>query len=591
MLSIFSVIGLFVVFHRFWSMRNVDILLILAFIPGFMLVYEGRKASLDDSANKSSAGSDGMSDGTHIPNSQQTLDSSFDSATASGTPSSRDQLAIAPAERVATPERDSPSSEIASGRVSDGLASAETISDATLNISPEALRRRALTYWGFLNLLVCAGLLAFRMLFDTAIVRRPLLEPNLNSGGMLFIGSSLLLFLLFNVALSTRDENRKQGPDLGPGYILLSALPQISTDRFPIVEGEESITEEAQETRSKREARRDMTARILAIGANLALIFCIVGIGYWHFGSFNTGVGAATFYLLLPYTAYTTGRVDHVVPGALLLLALLMYRQPFIAGLFLGCAAGVTYYPFSLLPLWCSFYWPRGIRRFGAGFVTALAALVVAMAILHPLDLMVNLSYMFGIKPVAMTDMDGIWGLGWHPYVRIPVMVLFVLLSMSFVVWPAQKNLATLMSCTAALMAATQFWHGFGGGLYMAWFLPLAILTIFRPNLDYCVALEVVRPLKRKPKAMKSETVEKTTIAAAVATPRTTELHLESGSTGMQARGITTQPRPRSIEGQPRSIEPSIQRGVHVEGAWFGFLRWIVLRLTIFVPSARTNRT
>jgi hypothetical protein len=52
-------------------------------------------------------------------------------------------------------------------------------------------------------------------------------------------------------------------------------------------------------------------------------------------------------------------------------------------------------------------------------------------------------------------------------------------------------------------MAATQFWHGFGGGLYLAWFLPLAILTVFRPNLDYCVALEVVRPTKRKGKPIK----------------------------------------------------------------------------------------
>lgn len=47
-------------------------------------------------------------------------------------------------------------------------------------------------------------------------------------------------------------------------------------------------------------------------------------------------------------------------------------------------------------------------------------------------------------------------------------------------------------------MAATQFWHGFGGGLYLAWFIPLALLTIFRPNLDYCIALEVVRPTRKK---------------------------------------------------------------------------------------------
>jgi hypothetical protein len=47
-------------------------------------------------------------------------------------------------------------------------------------------------------------------------------------------------------------------------------------------------------------------------------------------------------------------------------------------------------------------------------------------------------------------------------------------------------------------MAATQFWHGFGGGLYMAWFMPLALLTVFRPNLDYCSALEVVRSRRKR---------------------------------------------------------------------------------------------
>jgi hypothetical protein len=219
--------------------------------------------------------------------------------------------------------------------------------------------------------------------------------------------------------------------------------------------------------------------------------------------------------LFLPYTAHTTGRVDHVVPGALLLLALLLYRQPFVAGLFLGCAAGVTYYPFSLLPLWCSFYWQRGIRRFASGFAISVTALVIAMAVAYPDDLAHHLSYMFGIKAVAMTGMDGIWGLGWDPIARIPIIVLFILLSMSFVFWPAQKNLATLMSCSAALMAATQLWHGFGGGLYLAWFLPLAILTIFRPNLDYCVALEVVRPMKRKTSAVRSSDKDPPPLAAA----------------------------------------------------------------------------
>ena len=120
-----------------------------------------------------------------------------------------------------------------------------------------------------------------------------------------------------------------------------------------------------------------------------------------------------------------------------------------------------------------------------------------------------------GIKQVEMRDLYGIWGLGWHPIARIPIIVLYFILSISFVVWPAQKNLATLMSCSAGLMAAAQFWHGFGGGLFLAWFLPAAILTIFRPNLDYCVALETVRPTrKRLKKLMGDEPVDKPMAAA-----------------------------------------------------------------------------
>jgi hypothetical protein len=44
-------------------------------------------------------------------------------------------------------------------------------------------------------------------------------------------------------------------------------------------------------------------------------------------------------------------------------------------------------------------------------------------------------------------------------------------------------------------MAAAQFWHGYGGGLYMAWYLPLVLLTIFRPNLEDRTAMTMVIPL------------------------------------------------------------------------------------------------
>ena len=74
------------------------------------------------------------------------------------------------------------------------------------------------------------------------------------------------------------------------------------------------------------------------------------------------------------------------------------------------------------------------------------------------------------------------------------MLALFVAICLGMTIWPAQKNLGTLLSCSAAVMLATQFWHAHQGGLCMAWYLPLLILTIFRPNLEDRVAISAVRP-------------------------------------------------------------------------------------------------
>jgi hypothetical protein len=52
--------------------------------------------------------------------------------------------------------------------------------------------------------------------------------------------------------------------------------------------------------------------------------------------------------------------------------------------------------------------------------------------------------------------------------------------------------LGTLIGCTAALMVGAQFWHAHEGGIYIAWYLPLLLLTIHRPNLEDRVAIATV---------------------------------------------------------------------------------------------------
>ena len=41
-------------------------------------------------------------------------------------------------------------------------------------------------------------------------------------------------------------------------------------------------------------------------------------------------------------------------------------------------------------------------------------------------------------------------------------------------------------------MVGAQFWHAHDGGIYVAWYLPLLLLTIYRPNLEDRVALATV---------------------------------------------------------------------------------------------------
>ena len=103
-----------------------------------------------------------------------------------------------------------------------------------------------------------------------------------------------------------------------------------------------------------------------------------------------------------------------------------------------------------------------------------------------------HLIKMFGFMMPEMQHFKGIWGLGWVPVYRLPILVAFLILSGFLAVWPAQKNLGTLIGCSAAMMVGAQFWHAYGGGLYIAWFLPLLLLTIFRPNLEDRVALKVI---------------------------------------------------------------------------------------------------
>jgi hypothetical protein len=375
----------------------------------------------------------------------------------------------------------------------------------------------AVEHAGYIWLFTVSSLFMLRLLLDALMVRRPLLEANLTVGGLTFLGISLFAFLMANVVTGTPDAadvvgsqraanlaaGEATGNELnslrthGPGFPLIYLLPHISTQS---VLGEKAQQDAPVSPTVEAPAETVplvdvVTARVMAILSHLAIAIGLTLIGVRHFDNIKTGIAAATLYLLLPYTAMWTGSVTHALPGALLVWAILFYRWPLLSGAMIGLALGTIYYPLFLLPLWISFYWQRGVARFliGVLFMVGVVVAVDAFTAESTQIFTAHLQQMFGLALPQTEGLSGAWGQFWRPIYRFPIIAAHICLSLSMVLWPAQKNLGTLIAYSAALMLGTQFWHAHSGGLALAWYLPLLLLTTFRPNLEDRVALSVVR--------------------------------------------------------------------------------------------------
>ena len=417
---------------------------------------------------------------------------------------------------------------------------------------------------GYIWLFCIQGLLVVRLILDSVMVRRPLLEPNLSSEGLTFSCIFLVFFLIAALVvnrgeqlatntvrleqiLTTRHIHDKVGmnPDtltipqtewdnMPPGFrpflvlteranlafappshiqksilgvvvpapdpdsvtdVIASAVSAAPTTSDVIRPRMDPITVEedapapppsAESASLHPELGIWLVMLSLIIAGHLAIVLGFAYIGYRHFGRLQTGIACAALYLLLPYSTQMIGRLDHVIPAALILAAVALYRRPLFAGLCIGAAAALVWYPLWLIPLWCAFYWHKGWIRFLIGTASA----VLAFALL--LFLSSSGWGTFGEQLVHMagksafmifTRPDGFWTPEGMFY-RMPILAAFLVVCIGSIWVPAHKHLATLLSGSALLMLGVQFFQLYQGGLYLSWYLPLLILTIFRPNLE-----------------------------------------------------------------------------------------------------------
>ncbi|MCF0234611.1 MAG: hypothetical protein HUK22_06490 [Thermoguttaceae bacterium] len=241
----------------------------------------------------------------------------------------------------------------------------------------------------------------------------------------------------------------------------------------------------------------------LVVALQAGVVAAIILIGKRHFGSWETGCAAATFYLLHPYVNQFSGCLDHIVPALAILTAVLFYRRPVVAGGMIALAGSLVFYPFFLVPIWAAFYFRKGLAQFLLGVSVVVLTLAVALLFIPGVDDFPHaLAAMFGRHSIFLASQnipdgaEGAWEYFQREY-RIPLITLQGAFCVLLTIWPSQKNLATLVASSAMTTLGVQFWMGYRGGLYMAWFLPLAVLVVFRPNLSDRTATNVVIDARR----------------------------------------------------------------------------------------------
>ena len=335
--------------------------------------------------------------------------------------------------------------------------------------------------WLFLG----SGLWLIRCWADLGLARRPLLEPNLNTSGLLCLSVGILGLLLAETVSLPVEDGAGRNPAEPSGREDRSSA--AAAPRKPNAALEKMIENAPLPSSLKHQQPKVIVGRVLASIAHLSLVLCLLGIGWRHFERPLTGVAMAACYLLLPYTRMALVDSGQLIPAALIMAAVLWHNRPALAGALIGLAAGWVPACLGLIALWCGFFRRRGAVRFTAVAV----AVVVACALLGysvpdlrewARALGARSIDEVGLFPQFVPRSTGSFWVSIDSSFRLPVLIAYLALVILTMFWPADKNLAELIALSAALLVASQFWYLDKGGALVMLYLPLAIAMMFRPT-------------------------------------------------------------------------------------------------------------
>ena len=367
-----------------------------------------------------------------------------------------------------------------------------------LSIAPGLLLVQHRHDFGYGWLFVVTGCLLARLFSDSFWKRRPLLEQNLNPAGMAFLAVSSFIFLVSSALTASPPQEtvetvrrademlKRQDTTLEqPTTEENQAGPTARLVAAPVVRASDLVVSGGSPEPKNRWAVEQIAARATAVLAHFAVVAGLWMLGKRLFGDVNSGLAMATLYLLLPCTSIDVGKVNHVLPAALIVWALVSYRNPLVSGGLLGLACGTLLFPLFLLPLWVVFYGKQGASRFVIA-LGAVAAVLAASLLLTSADSHSFTTQIRGSIDWSSLTLDketlGFWSNHDGAY-RIPVIVTFFVMLLTLTFLPREKNLEHLLGHSTAIIVATQLWYPQQGGAYVLWYLPLLLAVMFRPKL------------------------------------------------------------------------------------------------------------
>lgn len=353
-----------------------------------------------------------------------------------------------------------------------------------ISLSPGLLIVEYGSDWGYVWLFAISGAILLRLFWDSQLLRRPLLQENLNNSGMAFLSIAMFIFIM-SIAITNDPKEITTSPT---EKLLAAPVEAITKQAINNSDPANEATSEATTLRSTT-----ISTRIFVIILHAVIVAGLLYIGQRRFGDRQLGLSMAMMYLLLPCTAFAVGEMAQVLPAALIVWAVAAYRRPLISGGLMGFACGTVLYPIFLLPLWVKFYDRGGKIR----FVSSMSG--VFLILIFSLMLVSYDSASFFSKMRAAIDLQslsfnlnedsakGFWSTYESAY-RIPVITVYVIMVFSLTVWPWKQNFEQLIAHSTAIIVGTQFWYPQQGGVYVLWYMPLFLLVIFRPHLRHQTA-------------------------------------------------------------------------------------------------------